>query len=242
MTPLIYSDLVGWYSLLDPLVDHRDEATSYRDALLRGVEGEASTLLELGSGAGNNAWFLKQHFRCTLTDLAEPMLVLSRAQNPECEHLLGDMRTLRLGRTFDAVLVHDAVCYMTSREQLREAAETAFLHLRPGGAAVFVPDCTRESFAQSSDLLECDEGPRSLRGLSWSWKADPNDETYQVEYALLLRDGVSVKAAHDRHTEGLFSQATWREVLQSVGFSVETFRRPLDEAGQFDEVFLCRRR
>ncbi len=33
----------------------------------------------------------------------------SRELNPDCEHVLGDMRTLRLGRTFDAVFVHDAV-------------------------------------------------------------------------------------------------------------------------------------
>ena len=48
------------------------------------------------------------------------MLALSRALNPECEHLAGDMRTLRLGRVFDAVFVHDAVCYMTTRADLRE--------------------------------------------------------------------------------------------------------------------------
>ena len=46
------------------------------------------------------------------------------------------MRTLRLGRTLDAVLVHDAVTYLTTDEDLRAAMETAFAHLRPGGAAV----------------------------------------------------------------------------------------------------------
>lgn len=56
------------------------------------------------------------------------MLGLSKALNPECEHHLGDMRTLRLGQTFDAVLVHDAVMYMTTVTQLGEAAATAFAH------------------------------------------------------------------------------------------------------------------
>ena len=35
----------------------------------------------------------------TLVDLSEEMLAVSRELNPECEHLQGDMRTLRLGRT-----------------------------------------------------------------------------------------------------------------------------------------------
>lgn len=238
---LVYDALIDWYALLDPRVDHHDEATAYGDALVRGVVGDARTLLELGAGAGNNAWFLKQRFACTLTDLSPKMLALSRAQNPDCEHLEGDMRTLRLGREFDAVLVHDAVCYMTTRAQLREAALTAFVHLRSGGAAVFAPDCTRESFEEGATLLECDAGGRSLRGLEWSWDADPSDETYQVEYALLLRDGAVVRSVHDHHEEGLFSRATWVEVLSSVGFQVETFARPLDDEGEFDEVFLCRK-
>jgi len=55
--------------------------------------GSLTTVLELGSGAGHNALHLKPHARCTLTDVSEEMLGLSRELNPECEHLLGDMRT-----------------------------------------------------------------------------------------------------------------------------------------------------
>lgn len=242
VTPLLYGDLTGWYALLDPRADHEGEAAAYLQALLGGIDGAKRTLLDLGAGAGNNAWFLKQQFACTLTDVSDAMLSLSRAQNPDCEHLLGDMRTLRLGRTFDAVMVHDAVCYMTTRDDLRKAAQTAFVHLRTGGAAVFAPDCTRESFEKGSSLLECEAGARSLHGIEWSWDADPDDETYQVEYALLLRDGVEVRAVHDRHTEGLFTRATWVEVLEGVGFQVDTFQRPADDDGAFDEVFLCRKR
>ena len=114
----------------------------------------AETLLELGSGAGHNAVHLKRRFRCTLSDVAPGMLDLSRELNPECEHVAGDMRTLRLGRTFDAVLVHDAIVYMTTRDDLRAAAATAFLHTRPGGAAIFAPDYVRETFAEQTELLK----------------------------------------------------------------------------------------
>jgi hypothetical protein len=41
------------------------------------------------------------------------MLALSMTVNPECEHIEGDMRTLRLGHTFDAVFLHDAVMSLT---------------------------------------------------------------------------------------------------------------------------------
>jgi ubiquinone/menaquinone biosynthesis C-methylase UbiE len=95
---MLYRELIPWYRLVDPTEDHCNEAASYIEALERAVQAPAETLLELGAGAGNNASFFKRRFRCTLTDLSEDMLALSRELKPECEHILGDMRTLRLGR------------------------------------------------------------------------------------------------------------------------------------------------
>ncbi|HEU4412107.1 MAG TPA: class I SAM-dependent methyltransferase [Polyangiaceae bacterium] len=240
MQPLLYGELVPWYHLMDPAEDHLEETADYWREFKRAIEPPLATLLELGAGAGNNALHLKRHLRCTLTDPSAPMLGLSREQNPECEHLEGDMRTLRLGRTFDAVLIHDAIVYMLTEDDLRAAARTAFEHTRPGGAAIFAPDCVRESFQELVELHENDEGARALRCLEWMWDPDPGDDTYVVEYAFLLRDGNEMRSAHDRHLEGLFSKATWVDVLEGTGFQVETFDRDVDE-GYFDEVFLCRR-
>ena len=87
----------------------------------------------------------------TLVDLSADMLEMSRRLNPGCAHHQGDMRTLRLGRTFDAVFVHDAVAYMTTEADLRQVTETAFAHCRPGGIALFVPDHTTENFEPVTD-------------------------------------------------------------------------------------------
>jgi SAM-dependent methyltransferase len=83
--------------------------------LREAVHGPLETLLELGSGGGNTASHLGSNLRLTLTDLAPAMLDLSRTLNPGAEHLVGDMRTLRLGRTFDAVLIHDAIMCLVTR-------------------------------------------------------------------------------------------------------------------------------
>jgi SAM-dependent methyltransferase len=236
---LLYGELVDWYSLLDPAEDHAVETADYTELFERAVRGRPETLLELGAGAGNNALHLKQRFQCSLADLSEAMLGLSRARNPECEHVAGDMRSMRLGRTFDAVLVHDAVCYMTSREDLRAAAQTAFEHTRPGGAAIFQPDCVRETLCESTELEEGDEGGRSLRCLMWTWDPDPTDDTYLVDFAFLLRDGVTVRAVHEQHIEGVFARSTWLEILGSVGYEVENV--PPDAQGRPVELFLCRK-
>jgi hypothetical protein len=240
MDSLLYGELVPWYRLLDPTLDHFDETESYRLALERAASPPPQTLLELGAGAGNNGYHLKRRFRCTLADVSDAMLALSRDLNPECDHIVGDMRTLRLARTFDAVLVHDAVMYMTTEDDLLAAARTAFVHTRPGGAAVFAPDCLRETFHEQSDIYGGEDGSRALRCLQWSWDPDASDDTFVAEYAFLLRDGVEMRAVHDRHIEGLFPKATWLRLLSSVGYEVDTIERPIGE-GRADEVFLCRR-
>jgi len=240
MQPAIYRELAPWYRLLDPPGDHLEEATSYQEALERAASLRPETLLELGSGAGHNALHMRRRFACTLTDISEEMLALSRELNPGCEHIAGDMRSLRLGRTFDVVLVHDAVMYMTTEEDLMAAASTAFEHTRPGGAAVFAPDVLRETFRDSCDFLAGEEGARALRGLEWQWDPDPADDSFVVEYAFLLRDGLDVRAVHDRHVRGLFSRARWHRILTGAGYRVASIERALGE-GEVDEIFLCRR-
>jgi SAM-dependent methyltransferase len=241
MLPLLYTELTGWYRLVDPPEDHRDEAATYEAALLKGASRDATTLLELGSGAGHNAYHLKRRFQCTLADLSPQMLGLSRELNPECEHLQGDMRCMRLDRTFDVVLLHDAVVYMTTEDDLLAAARTAFVHTKPGGAAVFAPDHLSDEFQESTELLQENDAARSMRCLAWTWDPDRTDTTYSVDYALLLRDGTHVTAVHEQHIEGLFSESTWHRILSAAGFDVETISRPVD-AQATDRIFLCRRR
>ena len=242
----LYSDLASWYRLVDPLADHADEAASYLRGFERVLGSRPGTLLELGAGAGHNAFFLKQRYACTLTDVSPAMQSLSRAINPECEHIAGDMRFLRLARTFDAVFVHDAVMYLTTEADLAAAVKTAFVHTAAGGAAIFAPDFVREALREMSEVIEgCEEGGanegRALRCLAWTWDPDASDTTYVVDYAYLLRESGEVRLVHDRHIEGVFPREVWLRLLTEAGFAVETITRPFDD-DVTDEIFLCRKR
>ncbi|MBX7074071.1 MAG: class I SAM-dependent methyltransferase [Pirellulales bacterium] len=218
-TPKLYAELATWWPLLSSPDDYAEEAETYRQLLVEACARPPRTLLEIGSGGGNNASHLKRYFRMTLVDRSPDMLAMSRQLNPECKHIVGDMRDVRLGRQFDAVFIHDAICYMTSEEDLRRAIETAFVHCAPGGAALLAPDHVRENFRESTDHGGSDCGARGLRYLEWTWDPDPGDTTYQVDYAYLLRevDG-SVHVEHDRHIEGLFARADWLRLLTAAGF------------------------
>jgi SAM-dependent methyltransferase len=175
-----------------------------------------------------------------LVDRSPGMIRVSRELNPECEHLEGDLRTVRLARQFDCVFIHDAICYMTTEADLRRAIETAYVHCQPGGAALFAPDHVRENFRGSTDHGGHDDETRGLRYLEWTWDPDPGDSSYVVDYAYLLREGDgSVQVEWDRHIEGVFARAVWLRLLSDAGFQPKTV--PFDhselEPGSY-EVFV----
>ena len=215
----LYSDLASWWPLLSTPADYAEEAELFRSLLIGACDRPPRAVLELGSGGGNNASHLKAHFELTLVDISPGMLAVSRALNPECEHIRGDMRSMRLGRLFDAVFVHDAIEYMTTESDLRAAMETAFVHCRSGGAALFVPDHVREAFQPDTEHGGHDGDGRSMRYLEWTYDPDPADTIYLTEFAYLLReaDG-SVRVEHDRHVCGLFGREDWLRLLREVGF------------------------
>jgi hypothetical protein len=235
----MYDDLAAWWPLLSPPDEYADEAADLLPRLgALDRSPRRPSLLELGAGGGSLAWHLKPFFRCTLTDRSPAMLAVSRAINPECEHLEGDMRSLRLGRLFEVVLIHDAIQYATTPADVRAALRTAAVHCRPGGTVAVLPDFTREVFAPGSAHggRDAPDG-RALRYLEWTWDPDPGDDTFLADYAFVLRapDG-TVTVAHDRHEEGLFARADWLRWFEEAGIPATVEPDPFGR-----EVFIGRR-
>ncbi|AKF85529.1 hypothetical protein MFUL124B02_13370 [Myxococcus fulvus 124B02] len=231
----LYDELADWWPLVSPPSEYVEEASEYL-RLLRAFETRrVETMLELGSGGGNNASHLKRDLRMTLVEPSDGMRAHSVALNPECEHLPGDMRTVRLGRTFDAVFIHDAIEYMTTEEDLRAALLTAAEHVVPGGVVLVAPDATRETFEPGLTTEGGDEpeapgrGFRSLRYLMWTLPPKPGESFVETHFGMLLkeRDG-TVRSLHDVHRNGLHSRATWLRLFDEVGLDARVEVRTLE--------------
>lgn len=221
--PSLYRELADWWPILSSPADYAEEADFYQRVIRSACKYPPENLLELGSGGGNNASHLKAHFQMTLVDLSPDILKVSKMLNPQCEHIQGDMRTVRLGRKFDAVFIHDAIVYMLSEADLLQAIETAYVHCKPGGAALFAPDHTRETFKASTDHGGHDRGERGLRYLEWSWDPDDSDTTYVSYMVYMLREGKEeVRCVLDRHICGLFSHENWLRMITSAGFLAQS--------------------
>jgi SAM-dependent methyltransferase len=237
-----YVDLAPWWPLISPVQDYEEEAL-FAAKIIDTASIPVREVLELGSGGGHNAVHLKAKFALTLVDLSAQMIAQSRLLNPECEHHVGDMRTFRLGREFDRVFVHDAVDYMTTESDLRQAIQTAFAHCRPGGVALFVPDDTAETFEEGTDHGGSD-GPdgKAVRFLEWTWDPDPTDTWVATEYAFLLREGPGeVRLVHETHHTGLFTREAWLRLLEEAGFWPQTVVEETTEDRTPRDIFVGHR-
>ena len=234
--PRFYDELAEWWPLFSPPIHYVEEAEDLLPRLGPRPSGRRPTLLELGSGGGSLASHLKPHYQLTLTDRSPGMLAVSRGVNPEAEHVVGDMRTLRLDRTFDVVLIHDAIMYATTPAEVQAVLRTAALHCHPESTVAVLPDFVRETFTPGTDHggEDGDDG-RGFRYLEWHWDPDPADDTYTVDYAFLLRDpGGEVRVEHDRHIEGLFARRDWLAWFAAAGLQAHS---SLDRFGR--DVFIA---
>lgn len=198
----------------------------------------ASTLLDIGCGGGKNVLNLKREFNVTGLDLSSIMLDQAKGLNPDCTFIHGDMRTFRLGRTFDVVLMDDAISHMNCRADFVAAFNTAHVHLNTGGVLIATPDVTVETFRQNKTTTT----PATRDGLDVVfienvYDPDPTDEQYETTILYLIRDHGSLRIETEYWTMGIFSLNTWRQVLHETGFEVHEGRYKTGE----DEymVFTC---
>jgi SAM-dependent methyltransferase len=218
----LYNDLAHLWPLVSPPEDYAREARYWRRALRARLGPGRHQILELGVGGGHNLSHLSSQFEATAVDISPQMLALSKRLNPIVEHIAGDMRTVRLGRTFKAVLIHDAISYMLTEDDLRAAFATARAHLEPGGMFITAPDWFREEFkgpyvSHSTNQKDSVE----LTFIEYSHDPDPTDTTIESLFFYLLKEGGSLRIEQDRHVTGLFPRETWLRLLSGAGFEVE---------------------
>ena len=235
----LYHELARLFPLVSPPEDYREEADYWRQALRAALGPGRHSILELGCGGGHLLSHLSGEFQATAVDLSEPMLALSRRRNPGVGHHLGDMRTVRLEGAFKAVLIHDAIMYMLTEDDLRAALATARAHLEPGGVLVMAPDWFKETFpgANVQHWIKRRDG-QELTTIEYSCDPDPADTTTETRFFYIWREGKELRVEQDRHVMGLFPLSTWTRLMQESGFRVEEIPHPPRDGGYGDRLLV----
>lgn len=227
----LYGDLAHLWPLVSPVEEYAAEAQCWRDVLRSRLGPGRHRVLELGVGGGHHLSHLTAEFEATAVDLSEAMMRHSKRLNPGVEHIVGDMRTVRLGRTFQAVLIHDAVSHMQTEADLRATFATAAAHLEPGGVFITGPDHFRETFrGPFVDSTTHSDGETELTFIEFACDPDPADTTVETILFYLIRKGGELRIELDRLTTGLFARQRWLDLMAEAGFEVACCRRELSGA------------
>lgn len=218
-TWIAYNDL-AWTEdwLVDP-TDYEEEVMVYVDLIKRTAKEPLHTLLHLGSGAGGHDYILKRHFSVTGVDISPGMLNKARTAHPDIEYLEGDMRTLRLNRQFDAVVIPDSIDYMASQEDLQQAIQTAVLHLKRGGVLLLVAK-TKEIFQSNNFAYTGEKDGIHVTLLENNYINPFRANTYEATFVYLIRQKGELTIHTEQQVLGLFAQATWDEVFKNAGITM----------------------
>lgn len=235
----LYTDLAWLWPLWgDAASEYAHYCRHVTGLIHRYATRPVTTLLDIGCGGGKNILNLKQGFTVTGLDLSPAMLAQAKTLNPECTLVQADMRTFRLGRSFDAVLIDDAISHMSCRTDFVAAFRTACAHLNPGGVLVATPDVTIETFRRNrTTTTSVTRDALDVVFVENSYDPDPADEQYETTIVYLIRDHGRLRVETDHWTLGVFSIDTWRQALRETGCEVHEgrYRQAEDEF----TVFAC---
>jgi SAM-dependent methyltransferase len=230
----LYNDLAWTWPIISPPEEYVRETEEFCKIIREHSQIGTKTLLNLGCGGGHHDNTLKRYFEVTGVDVSEAMLGLARRLNPEVTYLVGDMRTLRLGKLFDAVAVFDSLAYMLTEDDLLAAFTTAFVHLKPGGVFCTYVEQSRERFRQNKTRYSTHaQDDIEITFVENSYDPDPTDTTYESTFVYLIRRGGHLQIETDKHLCGIFALGTWHGLLKEVGLEVtqRKFRDPSLEGG-----------
>ncbi|MEC9280618.1 MAG: class I SAM-dependent methyltransferase [Chloroflexota bacterium] len=236
----LYNDLAWLWPVISPPEEYADESGYWRRALWGKLGEGRHRILELGSGGGHNLSHLTRHFQATAVDLSPHMLRLSTGLNLGVDHHLGDMRSVRLGQIFDAVLIHDAISYLLTEEDLKSSLETCRVHLRSGGVLLIAPDWVREDFdGATSKQFQWVRKKGRVEVTIDEHLHDPDPDDTQIEsiYTYTIKEIGKERVEKDTHITGLFPIATWTRLMEAAGFRVEVTRLPPNRGGYGGVMF-----
>ena len=253
----MYDDFAHLWPLISHHSDYEVEARYWRNALSSELGQRRLRILELGVGGGNNLHHILypqcdgrasadaacngEHMQLDLpahdavvVDPSEKMLLNCKLLNPTVERHIGNMLDVRLNKKFDAVLIHDAVCYLMSEDDITDTIATARAHLQGGGVLIMAPDSFTETYTgtQLNAGIRRDVTPE-FASIEYDHDPDPDDNAVESVFIYIIKnsDG-SVRVEEDRHITGIFSIRTWLRLMKQAGFRAKRLPYPVHEDGR----------
>lgn len=183
-------------------------------------------ILDLGTGGGHHLFHLFHqcpNLRSGLAvDLSEEMLSRVDSILPQVETRQGDMTSLKFGRSFPLICVHDSFCYLAAEKQIQDLFSNIKEHLTHDGLAFVKLDAVKDSFAGPYRYLTSfEDEDYQLTLTHYEWDPNNRDTWIEVVYLFLEQRGSELVTREERHRLGLFHQSDLLKMARSVDLEGE---------------------
>lgn len=196
----------NYYDLIYKNKDYPGEV-EYILSLLNKYQPNLKSILELGCGTGKHALILSEKgYQIDGVDLSDEMISIAYDQNQKLPQNIasnvqfeqGDLRTVRMGKKYDAIVsLFHVMSYQTSNEDLSAAFATAKAHLKPGG--VFLFDCWYGpgvlSDRPTTRIKRLENSKISMTRIAEPVML-PNENIVDVNYEIIIKDKKDLTSNH----------------------------------------------
>jgi SAM-dependent methyltransferase len=198
--------------------DYRAESVEL-DRLIKESCPAARTLLDVACGTGAHLAELSVKYKVEGADVSAAMLAVAHGRLPGIPLHQADMRTLALGRTFDAVIcLFSSIGYVTDPSEMRSTVARLAAHVASGGVLILDgwlrPDEWREAYRSEPDIARDDE--TLVVRLSHS-RRDRNVTELKMHHLVQTAEGIDYFV--ERHRLALTPTADYVSAVESAGLA-----------------------
>lgn len=213
----VYAATARYYDLIYHWKNYRLEAAKVHWLIKSLKRSSGNELLDIACGTGGHVAYLKKHYKVVGLDNSAPMIKEARKKNPGARFEIGDMKSFRLGREFDAVVcLFSAIGYLKNHRELERALKTMASHLKPGGVLIIEPFIEPKKFKLNR--------PRPLEvaktktiELVRMTEAQQRGRKVVLDFHILVKDQLHVERFLDRHELFLFNRNEFFSAFKRAG-------------------------
>ena len=216
----MYDKAATYYDKLYTWKDYAGEAAHLHGLVQLNKQTEEVDLLDVACGTGGHIPYLGLHYQVEGLDLDGEMLAVARQRFPDVTFYQGDMRNFDLGKSYDVITcLFSAIAHTVTLDNLQQAFNTFYKHLKPGGVALV------EGFIQPEVWedrhvggLFVDEPELKITRMN---RSEREGNVVKAVFHYLVGTPDSIDYFTEDHQLALFSDDEYLHALRSAGFEAK---------------------
>lgn len=224
---LLHDQLAKYYDRIYSFKDYLDEAVRIQNLIIKYLETGGNTLLDVACGTGLHLKHLKDDFSCTGVDVSKAMLKIARNNAKGVTFKEADMKTLKLGKQFDAITcLLSSIGYVRNYSNLERTIRNFSKHLKKGGVALIEPSHANSVYVKGEPRITIYDGKDAKIARINVPKIRQATAVLNM-HILIAERGKDAKYFIDRHELGLFGINNTLRIMKDAGLKSKYLKNGL---------------